>query len=329
MLISEETEQKIEAVIAALASSISVFMIGRELGQTSAQALSSALTTRKLTFLEQSYLSGKIASRIGVENLRKMTESEIRDWIINNNVTLSDLERADLEELRRNTRRWLDNRSSTWAQKAKIKIASADQQWRAAIASGNIKEASARSLARNTAFRELTASIRGEAETFKSDVDRLIQTEMHAYFQRGRVSEWSGEEIVYKIPRSTACRHCMRLHVESDGSPKKYLLSDVVGNSNWGLPAYSWQFTIGPVHPHCYCELYREVERKPRKSKRLAQARSERLSKSAPEDHNSCGVEGNPVYEEMIKSAKADEEMPDYVAPLIELVAELNSDKEG
>jgi len=91
---------------------------------------------------------------------------------------------------------------------------------------------------------------------------------------------------VYKIPRATACQHCMRLHLNSDGSPRKYKLKDVAGNSNIGLPAFSWQFVIGPVHPYCYCLLYRELERAaPSKSKKLAQARRDILHKTADGVH--------------------------------------------
>ena len=105
------------------------------------------------------------------------------------------------------------------------------------------------------------------------DIDRLVQSEMNNYFQQGQMAEVDGEEIVYKIPRVGACRHCLRIHLHPDGTPRKFKLKDVSGNSNYGLPAYAWQFSIGPLHPYCYCVLYREIDKPPPKEKSAAAKR--------------------------------------------------------
>lgn len=252
MLIGKELEERLLRVVRAAVSAVSVYFIGRELGQTALQATSSALTARRLTFLEESFLAGKVAQQIGTNRLKTFTEAQLKDWILTNNVTLSQVEQATLRSLADNTERWLSGRSEKFQQNYRSAIARADAQWRGAIATSSFADAGAMSVARNGALQELVGTLRTNTGTFQSDMDRLLQTEMHTYFQQGQMLGVPGDEWVYKIPRPTACAHCMRLHLSKSGSPKLYRLSEVMSNSNWGRPAYLWKFTIGPVHPWCH-----------------------------------------------------------------------------
>lgn len=280
MLIDRDTESRILQLLQAVGSAYSVYLIGRSLGQSVSQALSSALAASKLTVLEQSFLAGKVANLLGPDALRSMSKEQIAHWVYTNNVTLSDAERATLNQLRNETERWLQGRTDDWQQRFRTAIANADKDWRATLMGGRFTDAAARSVARNSALEELIAALNGENESFTSQIDRLLQTEMHSYFQQGQVSGRDAEEYVYKIPRLTACPYCMDLHLEGNGAPKLYKLSDVLGNSNWGLPAYAWDFTIGPVHPHCYCILYFHKDKAAGASETRATARKQQLKKS-------------------------------------------------
>lgn len=334
MLIDQETEQRIMRILQAVSSSVSVYLIGKELGQSTLQALSSALTTRRLTFLEQSFLAGKVAQSIGTDKLKTMTEASLRDWIVENNVTLSDTERATLAQMRNDTERWLEGRSASWQQNFRTAIANADRDWRATIAAGSFTDAQARSVARNGALAELIENLRDNSGSFESDVDRLIQTEMHAYFQQGQVVGVGGDEYVYKIPRMGACPHCMRLHLKSDGSPKLYRLKDVIGNSNWGKRAYSWKFTIGPVHPHCYCVLYRVSDKTPPGANLdFATARKTTLRKSIDEETAlltaECDVPANPeiLFEDVLSKSAGKEQMPEHQVRLVAALRDIYGDE--
>ena len=120
---------------------------------------------------------------------------------------------------------------------------------------------------------------------------------MSGYFQEGQVAGLSGDELVWKLPRASACVHCLRIHTNADGSPRKYKLADVEGNSNSGLPAFAWGFTIGPTHPYCYCVLFRETQKQGGPNQRLATARAQfdNLSKSL--DKKPC-LDPYTTYEE-------------------------------
>ena len=263
-LLDRETESRVMAIVRAVVSSFSVFSIGRELGQTITQSASSALgltTAGRLTFLESAFVAGKAASSIGTDALRKMTEPELVRWIRINNVTLTPADRVTIEAMKNNTERWLQGRSAAWQAKMRAEIAVADQAWRATLASTSFANAQALAAARSSALRNLVNRIDDGTAAWQSDIDRLVQSEMNSYFQEAQVASLSGEEIVYKIPRITACPHCLRICVNTDGSFKRFRLQDVQGNSNVGAPARAWVFTIGPIHPYCYCVLYRETDK--------------------------------------------------------------------
>lgn len=304
MLLNQEAEERVLGVIKSLASAYSVYMVGRELGQTVAQAAGSALgmsTTQRLTFLEQSYLAGKIAKAIGPDRLKRMSEQQLTTWIQNNPVEITPADRVLMNQLKTDTQRWLSGRTDAWQAKMRTEIVKADRGWRAALATNTFNDARALSIARNSALGMLWSELEGVSKQWDGDIDRLIQSEMNNYFQHGQVSGTDKETYVWKVPRASACENCMRITLNIDGSPKKYKLSEVEGNSNIGLPAYSWQFTIGPLHPYCYCILYSEdVVAYPGEDEELAEAR--RASMEGLKKAHSCGgpIDPETLFEEQL-----------------------------
>jgi len=295
-LLDRATESRIMQIVNAVVSSFTVFTIGRELGQTIPQAASASLgitTAGRLTFLESSYLAGKAATAIGTDRLRKMTETQLVAWIRDNNVSLTEADRVTINAMKDNTERWMQGRSSAWQAKMRAEIAVADQGWRAIIASTTFGDASALAAARNTALANLVNRIEDSSAEWQTDVDRLVQSEMNNYFQEAQMAGIDGEEIVYKQPRASACPHCLRICVQKDGKMRRFKLKDVAGNSNVGRKAANWVFTIGPIHPYCYCVLYRErdVDKGPLAS--LAAAKRESLHRSLTKS-NSCGIPDDP-----------------------------------
>ena len=322
MLLDRAAESRIMQIVQAVVSSFSVFAIGRELGQTIVQAASSALgvtSAGRLTFLESAFVAGKVAQLVGTDALRTMTESQLVSFIRNNNVVLTAADRATIETMKSNTERWLQGRSSAWQAKMRVEIAVADQAWRATLASTSFSDAAALAAVRSAALRNLINRIDDSSAEWQADIDRLVQSEMNNYFQEAQVTELPGNELVYKIPRASACPHCLRICVNKDGSFKRFRLKDVTKNSNVGSKAGNWVFTIGPIHPYCYCVLYRESDKNfgPRKALRDAKAAS--LRKSLKK--NTCGISNDPdlLFEE--QGGRHDHESrPEHVNVLINAI---------
>jgi hypothetical protein len=73
----------------------------------------------------------------------------------------------------------------------------------------------------------------------------------------GRPPPAPGQVIVFKLPRSGACGHCLDLHL-TGGVPRLYTLAHAEANgTNAGRRADDWRFVVGSVHPHCGCSLVR------------------------------------------------------------------------
>jgi len=308
------------SVLRALGSAFSAYTIGRGLGQTIPTAISSAVSTSRMTVLEQSYMAGKVASLLGPNALKTMSKDQIAQWVYNNNVQLNDREKAHLAQMRNDTERWLESRTDAVQSKYRLAIANADRDWRSVLVKGTFVDAAARSVARNSALTELVSALTGETESFTSQIDRLLQTELHSYFQQGQIVDKDEDELVYKVPRPAACDYCLDLHTNSDGSPKMYRLSDVIGNSNWGVPAYAWQFTIGPVHPHCYCILYMASQNEPRVDRALASAMEERMEKSLKRQSSITPL---TTSADMLKSHGHGEEIPAHELLIISAIRKI------
>jgi len=336
MLLNRATERRIERIIEALSSSFAVFSIGRELGQSVPQAALSALsltTSGQITFLEQSYVAGKVASLAGTDALRRMTVRELEDFVRASAMTLTETDRAKILGLRDDMERLIQGRSEAWRARIRTEIARTDREWRALLEGRTFASGAAITVARNAVLASLRDRLRDQAAGMQEDVSKLVQTEMNVFFQAGQVADILDDEFVWKQPRLTACQYCMRLHTNVDGSPKKYRLGDVRGTTNLGMPALSWSFTIGPVHPFCYCTLFIESAKAgPKKDARLAAARRSRLNKTEELRKGVYGENGHVCDSPytLFENANCEDGEPDvHVIKMIEYVSKIYGDRFG
>jgi len=67
-----------------------------------------------------------------------------------------------------------------------------------------------------------------------------------------------GDPLVYKqvVLDNRLSPECRRLHLNEDGTPRIYKLSDLIKNgTNEGRPRSAWRAVIGGTHPNCRCTL--------------------------------------------------------------------------
>lgn len=288
MLIDDETEQRIEAVAAALAAGYGLYLIGRDIRLNAARSTSA----RALSLLDQAYVAGKIAAQIGIDKVRAMSTQQLVDWLGQNDISLNAIDRAMMSRLHRDTERWIKGRSDAWQARIRTALAKGDTSFTAALTLRNVQDAADLNAMRTASLDDLIGMMDGVADNFAVEANRLLQTETSTYFQYGQTANRDRNELVYKVPRPSACKNCIRLHVDSKGNYRRYKLGDVIGNSNIGLPAYAWQFTIGPVHPHCYCVLHYESE----------ESKTQPFSPMGKSATNSCGVPDDPnlIYDDQL-----------------------------
>jgi len=108
--------------------------------------------------------------------------------------------------------------------------------------------------------RDLKEAVKGT--TLLNEMDRVARTELmyavHAgaleklYDDADKMGIREGDIRVYKIVSPGACVYCKKIWGPID-NPKVYLLSDVVGRTNFGVKQKDWMQTVGPTHPRCSC----------------------------------------------------------------------------
>lgn len=238
-------------------------------------------------FLTRVYLMGRAARSMNPDDVKLWTEHRFKQELKKAGYKKTPLDESFLATLIAQTEKWIAAAIGDLEKSVRAEVMKAEAEWTRQIYARDSKGAMKKSLwdnLRASLMKTLAQGIEKVLSSFQANLDRLFQTEVAKYFQYGQTAGLPRDELVYKIPRPTACPHCMRLHLNADGSPRVYRLGDVLGSSNVGKKDYEWGFTIGPVHPHCYCILYTVEKRPPHPSKMLAQARKESLTQTSKKD---------------------------------------------
>lgn len=232
--------------------------------------------------LEAIFTIGKLATLVSSDAPLRMSRAKALDQARRYGIVLGKEDKAVLSVLRKSTDAWLAQVQDDLNKRVRQALVVAEEDYLNQVmrrkASGELKKSLWSDL-KEFALGILSFQIGSVLNYFEHTLDRFLQTELAKYFQKGQVQDVTWEEEVYKIPRLQACPHCMRLHLNPDGSPRVYKLKEVHDNSNIGLKASEWKFTVGPVHPHCYCILYRVTKRPaPGPSEIMSTARQESLA---------------------------------------------------
>ena len=252
-LVTEDTERELNELVAAYFASQGVLTFGGSAGISSLQGQGQTFSFQPQTSFDRAFMAGKIASHSGVDAIRRMSTRQLTRVLEQAPNTITSVDEAVLEQLKRNSSRTLSNLFQNVSRGIAQAISRANDRWQSALANASPDFPPVR----QEFLRALRFEVEDLLESTTSQSQRIVQTELALYQQQGAITGAPRDEMLYKIPRPTAEAQCLRLHLNADGSPKLYKLSDVAGNSNRGLPPSAWQFVIGPVHPFCMCILHR------------------------------------------------------------------------
>ncbi len=111
-------------------------------------------------------------------------------------------------------------------------------------------------------IKKIVTNIISKVENINVDWGRIVDTEMHDIYSRGKASSIAKErgvsQRVYKDTYPGACKWCIKLHLKSGigSEPIIFTLEELYGNgSNVGLKPPEWKAVIGSTHPFCRCDL--------------------------------------------------------------------------
>lgn len=92
------------------------------------------------------------------------------------------------------------------------------------------------------------------------DIDRITRTEI-AHSQNYAIlmdGKDQGKKYAIVRVRPTACPLCKGMYLNADGTPKKFLIDDLLKPSrteNWGKKPKDFKLQPPALHPYCYCVL--------------------------------------------------------------------------
>lgn len=124
-----------------------------------------------------------------------------------------------------------------------------------------VRESVVSAVADRKTVKELKTILFDRFDDRNRDWQRVASTEMNDAIQFGiaaeikKTSDDDEEQRVFKRPNPDACKHCLRLFLQPDGTPKIFKLNELA-YSNVGKKAADWVPTIGVVHPWCSCQLH-------------------------------------------------------------------------
>jgi hypothetical protein len=211
--------------------------------------------------IEDAYKFGQAVAAGTNPVVANMSLPEFRRWLRSNPIPLTSQERRAVEIAEHRAAQYavgLGNRIDTSVGE---KIVQADRAL-AQKMRDQIKTSTAANIARRQTIKELVSDLKWETKDWVRDWDRIAITEKHTAMQQGVADQYANEfgpdVLVSKRPQPGACKHCLRLHLDGDGHPYIFRLSQLEENgSNFGRKAADWQPVVGAVHPNCLCQLVR------------------------------------------------------------------------
>jgi len=269
VLITEETQRSIESAFAEMGSATADSILNR----TPSPFLPNIVNSDNP--LVDAYYMGKLAGAVGPSAVTLLTPSQAQSELFDrglNNTT--DIDRDTLTVLTAITSSRLLFRRDSWVQKVRKLLTRANQEWTSLIEQDS-------DTTRDKMIEVVKDDCKILLEEAQAEVDKFAQTELLLYFQRGQLRHQAPDTPVFKIPRASACKYCLSLHVKEDGTPITKTVAEISKSSNLDGKPWSWQMVAGPTHPYCYCILFTaNVTPVPRPSRILAKARKAALARS-------------------------------------------------
>lgn len=151
----------------------------------------------------------------------------------------------------------VESTSDVWAKEETLDIADPIQRQRQLEID---KDKAASELATRADVRALASSVDGLTDKYIRNWDMITQTELQGAHNEGRAIaaiELAGEEgaFVARINNSNACKECVRLFRNEDGTHKVFSIAELEANgTNEGRLRENWLPTLYPVHPNCECD---------------------------------------------------------------------------
>lgn len=263
MLLTSEQLQKIRQIIEDHHDAFVVNTIGADVvpAEVLERLQAQGLIDVKVESIKDSYIYGQLMAMMQSDRIANMNYNEFKQYLRKNPIPLSEAETHALRMAQQNAGMYckgLGNRVNITTGDILIE---ADAVLRART-EGIIRDATALNIARRETVQKLRSDLGWATEDWNRDWHRIAVTEKQNAMQHGVADyyrdEYGGDVLVAKRPMASACKHCLRVYLGSDGQPKIFKLRDLEENgTNVGRKANDYLPVVGVLHPNCCCMLVR------------------------------------------------------------------------
>lgn len=207
--------------------------------------------------LLDAYMFGKIQHVIGQAAARRMNYTQFKRYLKTNPLPLSAVEVAAIASVNKVASKYL---ADNLANKVKSDVSDIINNSNRKMIADAIRTQLPKNIEKRQSILKLASEIKKQVGSYSDDFQKIAHTEKHNAMQAGVATEMydiDPDIKVVKIPAPDACRYCIKLFINKDGSLKIFRLKDIVNNSNVGRSKTNWLPTVDAVHPWCGCELAR------------------------------------------------------------------------
>ena len=122
-----------------------------------------------------------------------------------------------------------------------------------------IRDATGHALATHNDPNRLAVELMRQTDDWEHNWERIARTELQAAYNDGRVIDaieaYGQETQIARITEHDACKWCVLLFNNPDGTPIVWPLGDILANgTNVGKKRAQWRASIYPLHPNCKCD---------------------------------------------------------------------------
>jgi len=123
-----------------------------------------------------------------------------------------------------------------------------------------IKDAATETIVAREGVTQMASRIGHKTGDWSRDLDRISDYVLHNAHSQGRTDfidkNFGKGQQVYVETFDSACKICISLYKNPDGSPKMFTTAQLRANgTNIGRKAKSWKPVIPPMHPFCRCQV--------------------------------------------------------------------------
>ncbi len=216
----------------------------------------------QINSVEQAYLYGQALAQMETAKAANMSFEQFQKWLVKNPIPLTQTEKQAIAVAQMSAGTYCKGLGNKVDVQTNQLMIEADQELRTQI-ENTIKTATAENIARRESVERLKSDLGHATKDWARDWKRIANTEKHTAMLSGQIAgikkQYGPKALVFKRPSPSACQHCQRLHLGSDGMPKLFTVEQLEANgvNNVGRKAADWLVVTGATHPHCMCPLSR------------------------------------------------------------------------